>query len=542
MGFAMDRFACVISWLVAVFLCGCPAIESPSLTTSTAESAADASDALFSRPQLMTLKLELTESAVQALRDQPRAYARAKLIENGKTEYAEVAIKLKGAAGSFQDFDGKPGFTLHMSKFQKGQRFHALEKFHLNNSVQDETFLAESLAGALCREAGLPAPRVSHARVIVNDRDLGLYVVKEGFDAGFLKRHFGDATGNLYDGGFCTDIDAELEKDSGKGPGDFSDLKALRAACELEDADARRNRIAELLDVESFINFMALELMMCHWDGYTANRNNYRVYFDPTRQRACFLPHGMDQMFQDPGFEAMQFPGTIVGAAVMGNPDWRAKYRARVKELLPLFSAESLTAKVDAIDGPLVAFFKAEGEEAARDHAEMVTGFNARLAARAAVLREQLAQPEGETPREPAMLEFQEDGLAEIAEWRPHEPGGHVLEQTSAGELTIAVSDGEPCLASWRREVRLGRGKYRFEADMKASGVEANEDEKGRGGGLRISGSNRANSLSGDADFAALAFDFEVGDEAADVVLVAELRATKGTLWIRAPMRLRRLE
>ncbi len=48
----------------------------------------------------------------------------------------------------------------------------------------------------------LPGTRVGHVRLWINDRDLGLYVIREGFDEGFLKRAFGATDGNLYDGGF----------------------------------------------------------------------------------------------------------------------------------------------------------------------------------------------------------------------------------------------------------------------------------------------------------------------------------------------------
>lgn len=540
--------------VAAIVLSGCPPTTAPPAPRKAVVTAPippprvrDASDELFEQEANLKIKIELSPQQEQLLREDPRRYVRVKLIENDKTEYPDVALKLKGAAGSFQDLEGKPGFTLNAGKFTKSQRFHALEKFHFNNSVQDDTFLNEALAGELCRDAGVPAARVTHARVWLNDRDLGLYVLKEGFDQGFLKRHFPDPSGNLYDGGFCIDIDADLEKDAGSGPNDLSDLKALLAACQTESADDRWTKIAEQLDVEAFLNFMALELMMCHWDGYTANKNNYRVYFDPATKQARFLPHGMDQMFQDPGFPLWLQPGSIVAAAVMENPPWRERYRERVTALLPQFSAEALQAKVDALDKRALPLFKALGEEAEQQHAEAVRGLKERLVARASSLREQIAQPDPgpQPPPEATPLEFNEEGIAELADWHPHEPGDAKVgpvESEGMTELLIEVGESGHCLASWRQRVLLAHGKYRFEARMRTLGVEPIADDRGRGAGLRISGVNRENELSGDSEWQQPHYDFEIADEMGEVELVAELRATKGQLWIESPLRLRKVE
>ncbi len=94
--------------------------------------------------------------------------------------------------------------------------------------MQDDSYLHEGLCSELFTAAGLVAPRVTHARVLLNGRDLGLYVLKEGVDKRFLARHFPKAKGNLYDGGFCQDVDEELQKDEGKGVDDRSDLRGAR--------------------------------------------------------------------------------------------------------------------------------------------------------------------------------------------------------------------------------------------------------------------------------------------------------------------------
>lgn len=553
----MARRTVLVLALVVIGLSGCP--QSPRTVVapapgpgveSTADAPAaihDASDDFFAQTGALKIKIELSASQEQLLREDARRYVRAKLIENDAAEYADVAIKLKGAAGSFQELDGKPGFTLNASKFVKEQRFHALDKFHLNNSVQDDTYLCESLGGELFRAAGVPAARVRHARVWLNDRDLGLYVVKEGFDQGFLRRHFRDASGNLYDGGFCIDIDAELEKDSGSGPNDRSDLQALLAACQVEEPAERWERIAQRLDVDAFLNFMALELMTCHWDGYTPNKNNYRVYFDPATSKARFLPHGMDQLFQDPGFSLLQFPGSIVAAAVMQNPVWRQRFRQRVTELLPQFSAATLQAKVDALDARLIPYFQEMGEEAVQQHAESVRQLKERLVARAAALREQIGQPdpEPEPPLEPTPLEFNEEGLVELTDWYPHEPGDNKLEPVEVdgvAQYLIEVGESQQCLASWRQRVLLTQGRYRFEARLRTEGVEPIADDRGRGAGLRISGSHRDEELSGDSGWQAMSYEFAMGETVGEVELIAELRAAKGRLWIELPLRLRKVD
>jgi hypothetical protein len=63
-----------------------------------------------------------------------------------------------------------------------------LRKIHLNNSVEDPTYLREQLGGELFRAADA-VPRVGHALVVLDGRSR-LYVLKEGFTEELLARHF----------------------------------------------------------------------------------------------------------------------------------------------------------------------------------------------------------------------------------------------------------------------------------------------------------------------------------------------------------------
>ncbi len=510
----------------------------------------DPSDPFFDSGLVPEIRIELKKSQETKLREDLRRYVKCTIVETlpnpdkpdspHETTYTEVAIKVKGAAGSSRELDDKPAFTLNMNKHAKGQAFHGLGKLHLNNSVQDESYLCEWVCADLARDAKVPATRVTHARVWLNGRDLGFYVLKEGFDLQFLTRHFGDASGNFYDGGFVQDVDADLEKDSGKGPDDHSDLHALKAACEEPDAALRWPAIEKHLDVDAFLTFMAFERMTCHWDGYTPNKNNYRIYFDPKDGRARFLPHGMDQMFQDPGFPILEFPPTIVSSAVMHNSEWRQRYTARVTELLPLFEAQRLHERLDAIVARLSLVVHRQGDHFEQAFADRVRELKERIAAREPALREQLGRGD------PTPVEFDETNQIEVADWYgAQETGDALLDEVDPGtekmKYSIQVGESGQCVASWRRRVLLAQGRYRIEVRLKTEGVEPRSDEQGKGAGLRTSGGKRDNSLTGDADWQTIGYDFEVTDAIRDVELVTELRATKGRLWIEPKARLMRV-
>lgn len=297
---------------------------------------------IFDRPTVLDFDIHLGETNWQSLARNPREYTTATVRVNGVV-YPDVALKLKGAAGSFRPIEDRPAMTLSFSKYVDGRRLFGLRRLHLNNSVQDESRLNEYIGSDLFRAAGVPTPRVAWATVRLNDRKLGLYVLKEAFESEFLKLYFGSDKGNLYEGGFVQDIDRDLEKESGKGPDDHSDLHALRAAMNEKDATNRWAKLQTVLDVDRFVTYMALSAMLADWDGYPLNRNNYRIYFRPEDRRAVFLPHGMDQLFErtielDAGW------GGNLAWAVFDTPQGQKLYEERCPQVFTnIFRIERMT-------------------------------------------------------------------------------------------------------------------------------------------------------------------------------------------------------
>lgn len=94
----------------------------------------------------------------------------------------------------------------------------------------------------------------------------------EPSDKVLLKCQFGSATGNLYEGS-NTDVEDKLELDSGDVLNTQLDLKALANASREPDLKRRWVRLQTTLDVERFASFMAMEVLICHHDGYSLQRS-----------------------------------------------------------------------------------------------------------------------------------------------------------------------------------------------------------------------------------------------------------------------------
>jgi hypothetical protein len=492
----------------------------------------DKSEEFFTSGRIPHIRIDIDATNLAALTKDNRKYVPCK-VRDGEAVYSDVGIHLKGAAGSFRGLDDRPALTLNFDKFVEDQKFEGMDKLHLNNSVQDPSYMTELICGEMFRAANVPAPRAAHARVNLNGRDLGLYVLKEGFDKTFLKRYFKNNRGNLYDAGFIKDINEPLEKDSGEGDvPDHADLKALTKAAQEPDVTKRFARLQEVLDIERFISFVAMEVMTWHWDGYALNKNNYRVYHDPEANKIVFLPHGMDQMFWEANGPIRPNMQGLVAQALLQTPRGREQYRARFGELFTnVFKVAGLTNRVNELQARIRPALALINPNAAKEHDGQADRLRNLIAQRAASIERQLSMPE------PKPLTFDSNGRALVIGWEPQVQSGSakVDKAQTSGQETLHIRVSGHAIASWRAKVLLEPGRYRFVGRVRTAAVAAVKDEKGEGAGLRISGTERqrANSASGDNDWKDLQFDFPVSGQD-EIVLIAELRATKGEAWFDA--------
>ena len=281
----------------------------------------------------------------------------------------QVGVRKKGFLGSVLGQGvHKPSIKLKTDKYVAGQLLGDTERITLNNNSQDPRRVNTCLAYEVFAAADYAAPRCNVANVMINDKPFGAYSHVEAIKKPFLKRAFGDDSGSLYEGtiaDFGTDFLAVAAAGNlGRWQAKTDDtdptgapLRRIRDALKVPDAQLVASLDA-VLNLERFMTFWAVEVLINHSDGYAGNRNNFYVYFDPTdAERAVFIPWGPDNVLNDEGDEdALVDLNTFVFGELPRRlsrvPATATRFEEELRRLLEhVWREETLLARIDMYGG-----------------------------------------------------------------------------------------------------------------------------------------------------------------------------------------------
>jgi CotH protein len=331
----------------------CLALAAPAI-------AAEDPAAPMYRPGVVdVIKLELPPASVKALEEAPEGEytpGTFSLAETDGTPHGvgafstplAVGIRLKGSLGSFRPLGQKAGFKI---KFGKKEPFLGLKKMTLNNMVQDDSMIHESLAYQAFQAAGVPASRTGYADVIVNGQDYGLHLNIETLDTVALEKHFGpflEPPQHLYEGEYHADVtpsqDELFEVDEGEEvtEGVPADLAALVTAVNEGSGPGWSERVEPFADLGEMTRMWAVEKYAGQWDGYSGQQgellpNNFYLYSDAAG-RFQMLPWGTDQTWGTrlpfEGAAGVMFDDCLVDASC--KAEYRDAAGAALKSIMPL--------------------------------------------------------------------------------------------------------------------------------------------------------------------------------------------------------------
>ncbi len=229
--------------------------------------------------------------------EHPYTYVEASVSIDG-VEFPKVGIRKKGFIGS--QSHNRPSLKIKLNEFDKKGEIDGLTNLTFNNNQQDMMQISQFMGYALFNAVGSPAPLCAYAQVTVNGNNLGVYSHVESFRNPLLKRAFGNDKGTLFEGtvvDFHEEWDMSFEHKRGK---EKRGRKHIRALIDVLTKDnVTEQEIGELVDLDSFYRFWAIEGLLGFWDGYSGNNNNFFVYLNPDTDKFHFLPWGADSLFSN---------------------------------------------------------------------------------------------------------------------------------------------------------------------------------------------------------------------------------------------------
>lgn len=311
--------------------------------------------------QSRTLQVALGAARKQGEFDKPFRYITGDVRIDG-VSFAKVGIRKKGFVGSLSNT--RPSLKIKLNYKDKAGVLAGWTNLTFNNNQQDECLASQFLTYKLANAIGVPAPRVSFARVTVNGKYLGVYTHIEAVRASLLERGFGTSKGVLFEGtavDFAEGWAKGFERKVGDAQrGQERIEKLITVLSDTEDADLMAE-VGKLVDLDAFYKYWALEGLLGIWDGYTGGQNNYYIYLHPETNRFFFMPWGADASFVEYGME-----GRVKGAPMSVKTGARLSYRLyqtgpgrdRYKvEMMRLlkqhWSEKALLAECDRLEGLL---------------------------------------------------------------------------------------------------------------------------------------------------------------------------------------------
>ena len=222
-----------------------------------------------------------------------------------------VGIRSRGR-GSRSEW--KPGLRVDFNRYASGQQFLGLKSIVLDNLTQDPSMLKERVVMRVFAEMGIPAPRVVHARLFVNNTFVALYTIVESIAKDFLARTLTENDGYLYEFkhtdpyGFeylGSELERYAEFFEPKTHENDSMMSLYRPIRELawtvsESPDSTFiSSMNQYLDLRTLLTYAAVENFVADRDGLLGEwgMNNFYLYRFEGKTVSQLLPWDKDSSF-----------------------------------------------------------------------------------------------------------------------------------------------------------------------------------------------------------------------------------------------------
>ncbi len=294
--------------------------------------------------------------------------------------FEDIGFRLRGNTSRYS---AKKSFKLSFNTFVEGGDFHGFEKMNLNGEHNDPSVCRARIGWDLARIWDLPGSRANHVQLYINGNYHGLYLNVEHIDEEFTGTYFDSKNGNLYKCLWPADLawkgdnpESYKEEFSGRRAydlkineeiDDYTGLRDLIKAIDNTSPDQFYNELNKIFNVQEYLKFMALEVVLGHWDDYIYNKNNYYLYHNPISGRFEFLLYDLDNTMGI-DWSGISWDSRNIyswGADweprplydnIMSNPILRDQYSFYVEELTGIINSTSFVQYIEALHSTLLPY------------------------------------------------------------------------------------------------------------------------------------------------------------------------------------------
>ena len=344
-------------------------------------------DGLFDQTQLRTFSLTFTQANWASLMTSGRTSGSnvvAKLeIDNGAI-IAGIGARYKGNT-SFTGMGGsapaKKSVNLEVDFSDPKQRLLKYRTINLNNAFGDETVMREPVYFTIMSRYA-PSPRGAMAKLFINGAYWGVYSLAQQEDSDLVREWFPSNNGDRWK---APNIGAGAG--GGGGGGGFGgsgsalswlgpNVGSYRTAYELKTSNSTnawerlvracdvlnntsagelRDKVEEVLAVDSWLWFLAVENIFADDDSYWNKGADYGFYYEPESGRIHPIEHDGNEAFVAGDVQLSPLQGATgtnrpILSKLLSVPSLRQRYLAHMRTVLrESFHPDVLTPVIDRL-------------------------------------------------------------------------------------------------------------------------------------------------------------------------------------------------
>jgi len=320
---------------------------------------------LFDDTKVHAISLEMSADDWQSIIDDSRGdeWRHAKVTYDGVT-IDDVGVHPTGESSRFAG-NQKQSIRIKFDAFDGRGKFGGYSDVNVKGEYDDDSMMRERLAMFLFAQL-MPAPKLAHARMVVNGNLRGLFTLREDWDTTSLGAHFSEPFGPLYrlrpllptddpymyqNDNQATYVPVPWERHIKMTARGDEVVAPFLQALQMNPAP-----LDQVADADNLIAYLTGSIMVMLTDGFVGDTGSadHFQYYDPQSGKFFILPWDPDNSFASHGetpdrYLYARFSRNSLSLVVRDQGDWRQRYKQKIADTMAAIPAATLQAQADAI-------------------------------------------------------------------------------------------------------------------------------------------------------------------------------------------------